>query len=136
MHQKYADTVVHGKTALRYSTILAAILIYVRFLFVFCSIFCSVDKRHVLLKAGHRGVCCYFIFSGSLFVNIQEQEDDSEGGSGTGRSYYRTLCVLRTGDLVGVSGRDKKIIIIVCRKCPKFYLKCCCTVLPKLVLSY
>ena len=35
-------------------------------------------------------------------MNIQEQEDATNTSSG-GRSYYRTLCTQKTGDLVGVS---------------------------------
>jgi len=60
------------------------------------------EKRRVLLRAGHPGNSCYFIYSGSVFVNIEEK------ASKTGKMYTKTLCVLPCGSMCGVS----KLILI------------------------
>ena len=47
------------------------------------------------MKRGHPAEFCYIIFSGSVFVNIQDQDKD-------GRSFTRTECVMGEGSLFGV----------------------------------
>jgi hypothetical protein len=60
-----------------------------------CQYMC-VDKRKLLLKTGQRGFFCYLIFSGSVFVNIDDYQND------TGKAYYRTVTVLKQGEMFGV----------------------------------
>lgn len=55
------------------------------------------EKRRVLIRSGHLPLYCYFLFSGSVFVNIQEEDKSS------GKKYYRTAAVLKQGTVFGVS---------------------------------
>ena len=58
---------------------------------------CSVNERQVILKAGHPSYFSYLIISGSVFVNV-EDEDPSNG-----KKCYRTTKILHEGALFGVS---------------------------------
>ena len=55
------------------------------------------EKRRVLIRAGQWGNSCYFLYSGSVFVNIEEK------ASKTGKMYTKTKCVLSPGSVFGVS---------------------------------
>ena len=55
------------------------------------------EKRRVLIRAGHWGDMCYLLYSGSVFVNIEEK------ASKTGKIYTKTKCVLQPGSVFGVS---------------------------------
>ena len=50
----------------------------------------------VILRKGHIGVNFYFIYSGSVFINVEET-------SSTGAKFVRTETVLHHGDSFGVS---------------------------------
>ena len=58
--------------------------------------FCSIDQRRVIARVGDKGHFCYMVFSGSLFVNIQEKDEI------TGKHCYKTKTILTEGNLFGV----------------------------------
>ena len=57
---------------------------------------CRYEKQRVLIRTGHLSQFTYLLFSGSVFVNIEE--NDSENG----KKYYRTAAVLGKGTVFGV----------------------------------
>ena len=62
----------------------------------------SVDERQVILKAGHPSYFSYLLISGSVFVNIIDEDPN------TGKKCYRTTRVLQEGALFGVSDNVTK----------------------------
>ena len=61
-----------------------------------CNLMTRYEKRRTLLRAGHPGMMFYLLFSGSVFVNIEEK------ATKTGKVYTRTECVLPRGSMFGV----------------------------------
>ena len=57
----------------------------------------SVSERQVILKAGHLSYFSYLIISGSVFVNVEDEDH------ATGNKCYRTTKILHEGALFGVS---------------------------------
>ena len=55
----------------------------------------------MLIRTGHLSQYTYLLFSGSVFVNIEEKDPTN------GKKYYRTAAVLGKGTVFGV--RDLKI---------------------------
>ena len=63
-----------------------------------CIIFpCRVEHPRVILRKGHTGLSFYFIFSGSVFVNVEELLLK------TGHVMWHTAITLQRGDSFGVS---------------------------------
>lgn len=58
---------------------------------------CRVEHPRVILRKGHTGVSFYFIFSGSVFVNVEELLLK------TGHVMWHTAITLQRGDSFGVS---------------------------------
>ena len=56
-----------------------------------------VEHPRVILRKGHTGVSFYFIFSGSVFVNVEELLLK------TGHVMWHTAITLQRGDSFGVS---------------------------------
>ena len=56
----------------------------------------SVEPGRVILRRGHVGFNFYFIFSGSVFVNIEDINIE-------GKRFEKTETVLARGDSFGVS---------------------------------
>ena len=54
------------------------------------------------MKRGHPGEFFYIIFSGSVFVNIQDRDKE-------GRTFTRTECVMGEGSLFGVRGGGQPV---------------------------
>lgn len=59
-------------------------------------IFFSVEPGRVILRRGHVGINFYFIYSGSVFVNVEEVNT-------RGEHFEKTETVLVRGDSFGVS---------------------------------
>jgi len=59
-----------------------------------------VEHPRVVLRKGHVGVGFYFIFSGSVFVNVEELLTK------TGHVMWHTAITLQRGDSFGVSYND------------------------------
>ena len=59
-------------------------------------LFFRVEHPRVVLRKGHVGVCFYFIFSGSVFVNVEELLTK------TGHVMWHTAITLHRGDSFGV----------------------------------
>ena len=51
----------------------------------------------MLIRTGHLSQYTYLLFSGSIFVNIEESDPTN------GKKYYRTAAVLGKGTVFGVS---------------------------------
>jgi hypothetical protein len=62
-----------------------------------------VDERRVILRRGHIGQHFYFIYSGSVFVNVQEE-------NGQGEKFLKTEVVFSKGDSFGVSWNYKSLL--------------------------
>lgn len=58
--------------------------------------FFSVEPGRVILRRGHVGINFYFIYSGSVFVNVEEVNT-------RGEHFEKTETVLVRGDSFGVS---------------------------------
>lgn len=58
--------------------------------------FFSVEPGRVILRRGHVGINFYFIYSGSVFVNVEEVNT-------RGDRFEKTETVLVRGDSFGVS---------------------------------
>ena len=61
-----------------------------------------VKSGRVILRRGHVGFNYYFIYSGSVFVNIEDINIE-------GKKFDRTVAVLVRGDAFGVSLYHVKI---------------------------
>lgn len=57
---------------------------------------CSVNAKRIILRKGHPGVCFYFIFSGSTFVNVEDRNNNDE-------LFTKTAAILHRGESFGVS---------------------------------
>ncbi len=55
----------------------------------------SVEAQRIILRKGHVGQNFYFIYSGSVFVNLQEKLEN-------GDIFVKTEAVLSKGDSFGV----------------------------------
>ena len=56
----------------------------------------SVGESRIILRRGHIGHNFYFIYSGSVFVNVQDTDSD-------GVPFIKTEAILGRGDSFGVS---------------------------------
>ena len=57
---------------------------------------CSVHSQRIVIREGHIGQNFYFVYSGSVFVNVTESSPD-------GKPFVKTEAVLSKGDSFGVS---------------------------------
>ena len=65
-----------------------------------------MERPRVVLRKGHIGVSFYFIFSGSVFVNVEEFLER------TGHVMWRTAVILERGDSFGVGLHEDAVSII------------------------
>ena len=65
---------------------------------------CRVGHPRVVLRKGHRGLSFYFIFSGSAFVNVEEELVK------TGHVTWHTAITLQRGDSFGVRERFYQVL--------------------------
>ena len=56
----------------------------------------SVGESRIVLRRGHIGHNFYFVYSGSVFVNVQDTDSD-------GVQFIKTEAILGRGDSFGVS---------------------------------
>lgn len=56
---------------------------------------CSIDSMRIILRKGHIGLNFYFIYSGSVFINVDDV-------NAKGESFVKTEVVLSRGDAFGV----------------------------------
>lgn len=77
------------------------------------NIFFSVEPGRVILRRGHVGINFYFIYSGSVFVNVEEVNT-------RGDHFEKTETVLVRGDSFGVSNFQFFALLIQCF--PFFFL--------------
>ena len=55
----------------------------------------SVNAKRIILRKGHPGICFYFIYSGSTFVNVEDKNSEGE-------VFTKTAAILHSGESFGV----------------------------------
>ena len=63
----------------------------------------SVGESRIVLRRGHIGHNFYFVYSGSVFVNVQDTDSD-------GVQFIKTEAILGRGDSFGVSAASSSSI--------------------------
>jgi len=56
----------------------------------------SVDAKRIILRKGHPGLCFYFLYSGSAFVNVEDTNREN-------KIFTKTVSTLHRGDSFGVN---------------------------------
>lgn len=67
---------------------------------------CSIGTLRVILRKGHVGQNFYFIYSGSVFVNVEDT-------NAQGEKFVKTEVVLHKGDSFGVSNMIGMMITVM-----------------------